>query len=152
MTHLTPTCGGGRRIDLCALWRESAASTVRFVDPETRAYLDEMRQEMNEMRREINRRFDHVDRRFDDVDQRFVTVDQRFVGLDQRFAAVDQGFVGVDQRFVGIDQRFVQLEGELRRHFGVLVESVRHEIQIVAEMVAANTEAITALRVRLDAR
>jgi hypothetical protein len=57
-----------------------------------------------------------------------------------------------DRRFDGVDQRVVQLEGELRRHFGVLAESVRHEVQIVAEMVGANTEAITALRVRLDAR
>ena len=50
----------------------------------------------------------------------------------------------------GMNRRFDNVE--LRRHFGVLIESVRHEIQIVAEMVAANTESITALRVRLDAR
>jgi hypothetical protein len=80
------------------------------VDPETRAYLEDMR-------RELNLRFDGVDRRFD-----------------------------------GIDQRFVQLESELRRHFGVLIEQVRHELQIVAEMVVENTESIATIRARLEAR
>jgi len=41
--------------------------------------------------------------------------------------------------------------GELRRHFGVLVAQVRQE-RTVAEMVVANTEAISRLRLRLDAR
>jgi hypothetical protein len=34
----------------------------------------------------------------------------------------------------------------------VLVEHSRHETQIIAEMVGANTEAIADLRQRLDAR
>jgi hypothetical protein len=80
------------------------------VDPETRAYLEDMR-------RELNLRFD-----------------------------------GVDQRFDGVDQRFVQLESELRRHFGVLIEQVRHDLQIVAEMVVENTESIAIIRARLEAR
>jgi hypothetical protein len=77
------------------------------VDPETRAYLDDMRLDMH-------RRFDGVDRRFD-----------------------------------GVDRRFVELEAELRRHFGVLIEQIRHELQLVAEMVVANTEAISLIRARL---
>jgi hypothetical protein len=56
------------------------------------------------------------------------------------------------RRFDGVDQRFVQLEAELRRHFGVLIEQGRHKLQVVAEMVVANTEAIADLRTRLDAR
>lgn len=58
----------------------------------------------------------------------------------------------LDERFGAIDQRFVVLEVELRRHFGVLIEDVRHDLRAVAEMVVANTEAITQLRLRLDAR
>jgi hypothetical protein len=107
----------------------------------------------------MDQRFVEVDRRFDGMDQRFVEVDRRFDGMDQRFVEVDRRFDGMDQRFSemdgrfgDVDRRFVQVDGELRRHFGVLIESVRHEIQIVAEMVAANTESIMALRVRLDAR
>ena len=72
------------------------------VDPETRAYLDEMRSEMR-------------------------------------------------RRFDGVDQRFLELDAELRRHFGVLAEQGCHGLQIVSEMVVANTEAIAQLRLRLDA-
>jgi hypothetical protein len=71
--------------------------------------------------------------------------------LDQRFSTIDQRFDGIDQRFDGVDRRFVELDAELRRHFGVLIEQMRHELQLVAEMVVANTEAIAVLRVRLDA-
>jgi hypothetical protein len=34
----------------------------------------------------------------------------------------------------------------------VLIEEVRHDLRAVAEMVVANTEAITDLRARVDAR
>lgn len=73
------------------------------MDPETRAYLEDMRRELN-------------------------------------------------VRFDGVDQRFVRLESELRRHFGVLIEQVRHDLQIVAEMVVENTESIATIRARLEAR
>jgi hypothetical protein len=78
-------------------------------------------------------------------------LDQRFGGIDQHLARIDQRFDGVDQRFDGVDRRFVELDAELRRHFGVLIEQIRHELKLVAEMVVANTEAIAVLRVRLDA-
>jgi hypothetical protein len=58
----------------------------------------------------------------------------------------------LDQRFDAVDRRSIELEGEMRRHFGILIEQVRHELQIVAEMVVANTESIATLRQRLDAR
>jgi hypothetical protein len=80
------------------------------VDPETRAYLDELRR-----------------------------------WLETRFGAIDR-------RFDGIDRRFVDLDGELRRHVGVLIEDVRHDLRAVTEIVVANTEAIAQLRLRLDAR
>jgi hypothetical protein len=72
--------------------------------------------------------------------------------MDQRFDGMDQRLDGVDQRLDGVDQRFVQLESELRRHFGVLIEQVRHDLQIVAEMVVENTESIAIIRARLEAR
>lgn len=79
-------------------------------------------------------------------------LDQRFSAIDQRFDGIDQHFDAIDQRFGGVDRRFVELDAELRRHFGVLIEQIRHELQLVAEMVVANTEAIAVLRVRLGAR
>jgi hypothetical protein len=68
--------------------------------------------------------------------------------LDQRFSALDQRFDAIDQRVDRVDRRFVDLEAEVRRHFGVLLEQIRHELKIVAEMVVANTEAIAVPRVR----
>jgi archaellum component FlaC len=108
------------------------------VDAELRAYLDQ--------------RFDAVDQQLGAVDRQLGAVDQRFGAVDQRFDAVDQRFDAVDRRFDAVDGRFVSLEAELRRHFGVLIEDVRHDLRAVAEMVVANTEAIVALRRRLDAR
>lgn len=67
-------------------------------------------------------------------------------------AYLDRRFDAVDQRFDVVDRRFVELDAELRRHFGVMIEQVRHELQIVAEMVLANTESIATIRLRLDAR
>jgi hypothetical protein len=101
------------------------------MDPEMRAYLDEMRR--------------WLESRFDAIDGQFAEFGGRLAEFDGRFAAVDGGFAS-------IDGRFVDLESGLRRHFGVLIEQVRHEIQIVAEMVVGNTEAIADLRIRLDAR
>ena len=79
-------------------------------------------------------------------------LDQRFGAIDQRFDGVDRRFDGVGQRFDRVDRRFVELDAELRRHFGVLIEQIRHELQLVAEMVVSNTEALAVIRVRLDAR
>ena len=81
-----------------------------------------------------------------------VYLDQRFEVLDQRFDLMDRRLEGMDRRLEGVDRRFVELESELRRHFGVLTEQTRRELQTVAEMVVANTEAIAGIRMRLDAR
>jgi hypothetical protein len=107
---------------------------VPVVDPELRAYLDQ--------------RFDAVDRRFDAIDQRLDAHDERFDAHDRCFVVIDQRFVAIDQRFDDVDRQLA----ELRRHSGVLIEQVRHEVQIVAEMVVANTEAITRLRLGRDTR
>jgi hypothetical protein len=84
----------------------------------------ETRAYLDELRHEMNRRFDRVDGRLD----------------------------GVDARLDSVDAQLTTMDAELRRHFGVLIEHVRHENQIGAEMVVANTEAIARLRRRLDVR
>ena len=108
------------------------------MDPELRVYLDQ--------------RFEVLDQRFDLMDRRLEGVDRRLEGVDRRLEGVDRRLEGVDRRLEGVDRRFVELESELRRHFGVLTEQTRRELQTVAEMVVANTEAIASIRVRLDAR
>ena len=129
------------------------------MDPETRAYLDDMRRELSgrfdgidEFLGGVDQRLGHVDQRVGEVDQRLGGVDQRLGGVDQQLQGVDRRFDGVDQRFDRIDRRFLALEAELRRHFDVLIEQIRHELQVVAKMVVANTESIAAPRLRLDTR
>ena len=94
----------------------------------------------------------YLDQRFEVLDQRFDLMDRRLEGVGRRLEGVDRRLEGVDRRLEGVDRRFVELESELRRHFGVLTEQTRRELQTVAEMVVANTEAIASIRVRLDAR
>jgi hypothetical protein len=115
------------------------------VDPETRAYLDELRHEMN-------RRFDRVDGRLDGVTVHLDGVTVHLDGVDGRLDGVTGRLDGVTVRLDGVDARLTAMDAELRRHFGVLIEHVRHENQIVAEMVVANTEAIARLGHRLDVR
>jgi len=61
-------------------------------------------------------------------------MDQELVQyLDGRF----HGLVnGLDRRFEGIDRRFDEVNeriDEVKRHSGVLVEGLRHEVQLLAE-------------------
>ncbi len=92
----------------------------------------------------LDQRFEVLDQRFQTIDQRFQTIDQRFQTLDRRFQSLEEGinrrFQIVDQRFQmlerGIDRRFEETNeriDEVKRHSGVLVEGIRHEVQLLAE-------------------
>ena len=93
----------------------------------------------------------YLDRRFETLDQRFNAIDQRFQAMDQRFETLDHGinqrFQIVDQRFQtleqGIDRRFDETNeriDEVKRHSGVLVEGLRHELHLVAENLLMHVE------------
>ena len=75
----------------------------------------------------------YLDERFERQEQRF---NARFDRLEQRLDSHDQKFVSIDQRFTSIDHRF----DELKRHSGVLVEGLRHEVQLVADDFAVFVE------------
>ena len=75
----------------------------------------------------------YLEERFERQEQRF---NARFDAIDQRFDRVEQRLDSHDQKFVSIDQRF----DELKRHTGVLVEGLRHEIQLVAEGFAMHIQ------------
>jgi hypothetical protein len=81
------------------------------MDPELKGYLEE--------------RFERIDRRFEQVDQRFSQIDQRFAQSDQRFAQIDY-------RLTQMDQRIERVEVTGRQTL-VVVEGLRHEVQLVAE-------------------
>jgi len=70
------------------------------------------------------------------LDERFGRLDERFDRIDGRFDRVDDRFVRIEQRLDEHDQRF----DEVKRHTGVLVEGLRHELQLVAEGVAMHTQ------------
>ena len=57
--------------------------------------------------------------------------------LDERFGRIEQRLDGHDRRFESIDQRF----DELKRHTGVLVEGLHHEVHLLAESLATHVEA-----------
>ena len=63
------------------------------------------------------------------LDGRFQYLDERFERIEQRLDRHDRRFEGIDRRFDSIDQRF----DEVKRHTGVLVEGLRHDVQLFAE-------------------
>lgn len=62
-------------------------------------------------------------------------MDQELVQyLDKRFHAIDMRFQTMEDRF---EQRFE----EVKRHTGILVEGLRHEVHLLAEGLATHIEA-----------
>jgi chaperonin cofactor prefoldin len=78
------------------------------------------------------------------MDQELVQyLDERFRHLDERFGGIEQRLDGHDRRFESIDRRFDEVNGrieEAKRHSGVLVEGLRHELHLVAEGFATFVE------------
>ncbi len=71
-------------------------------------------------------------------------MDQELVQyLDERFGRIEQRLDGHDQRFEQIDRRFDEVNErieEVKRHSGVLVEGLRHELHLVAEGLTMHIE------------
>ena len=64
-------------------------------------------------------------------------------------AYLDQALGSLRQEFVGLRQEVRDTAAETRRHFDVVAESLRRDIQTVAEGVAANIERIDRIEVDL---
>ena len=74
--------------------------------------------------------------RFDEIGQRLEQMNAR---LDTRFDAMDDRFGEINYRFEAIDEQFEDLKGRIeegKRHSGVLVEGLRHEVHLLAEGLA----------------
>lgn len=81
------------------------------------------------------------------MDQELITfLEQRFQGIETRFAQFEARFDQIDTRFDQIDTRFDQVEDKVNLA-RVEIESVRGEVRLVADGVAANTEKLDAFRV-----
>ena len=59
--------------------------------------------------------------------------------IGEKIAALGKRFDAVDQRFDAVDQRFDEVKAQLRTE----IESVRGDVRIVAEGVAAQTALLT---------
>ena len=70
------------------------------------------------------------------LDERFGRIEQQLDGHDQRFEQIDRRFEGIDRRFDEVNERIE----EVKRHTGVLVEGLRHELQFVAEGLTMHIE------------
>ena len=67
------------------------------------------------------------------LDERFRSLEGRFQHIDERFQRQEQCF---NARFDGIEPRFDRLDDridEVKRDTGVLVEGLRHEVNLLAE-------------------
>ncbi len=68
------------------------------------------------------------------MDQELVQyLDERFAGINQRFEQVDQRFEQIDRRFEEMRREMYAGFDEVKRHSGVLVEDLRHQVRLVAE-------------------
>ena len=82
----------------------------------------------------------YLDGRFTELNERF---DGRFNEVNQRFSAVDNRFNEVNQRFSAVNDRFNEVYeriDEAKRHSGVLVEGLRHELHLVADGLLMHVE------------
>jgi len=81
----------------------------------------------------LDGRFQTLDERFNRIELRLDSHDQRFNTIDQRFDRIEQRLDAHDRRFDLLDRKIDEKVEEVKRHTGVLVEGLRHEVQLVAE-------------------
>jgi archaellum component FlaC len=103
--------------DFKRLLNESAAETRRLLE-ETSA--------------ETHRR---IDANAADTQQRFAEMETRFDQVDARFEQVDARFDQVDERAAGLRQHIDKIAEQMKLEFGIAVEDMRTQVQLVAESV-----------------
>jgi len=114
---------------------------------------------VSQLNRSMDRRFATMDHR---LARRFATIDRRFAAIDRRFAAVDRRFDAVDRRFERVERSIVDLRVELRaeiarsaeetrRHFDVVVESLRDDLRIFADAIGLQTDRLNRHETRITA-
>ncbi len=65
--------------------------------------------------------------------KQFETIDARFDKFDAKFEAIDTKFEKIDAKFDGMEQQIDAKAAENRRHFEVVAEGLRSDIQQIAE-------------------
>ena len=103
-----------------------------------------------ELKNEMDAAFVQVRERFAEVDARFAQVDKRFAQVDERFAQVDARFDRLEVRLAsevaGLREEIREEGATTRRHFDVVAESLRSDIQLIAAGLATNNAILAASR------
>lgn len=109
------------------------------MDPETRQYFKTLRGEITSMRSDVTSLRDDI-----------TTMRGDFSSIQGEMAAVRSemtaGFAAVDLRFEMTDTKIDRTAADTRRHFEVTVEGIRHQMQILAEGVVMNAQALSRFR------
>jgi len=79
-----------------------------------------------ETREFLTEKFEAIDSKFDKIDTKFDAIDSKFDKIDEKLDAIDSKFEHIQQH---IDVKAV----ENRRHFEVVAEGLRSDIQQIAE-------------------
>ena len=119
-----------RFIHTCAA--RTGADKVADVDAETREYFVALRGAIDTIQGEI------------------ITMRGEMGSMRSEMSAIRggmaAGFVAVDQRFEAFDAKIDHTAADTRRHFEVTVEGIGHQMQILAEGVVMNAEALNRFR------
>src|SRR5712692_4224592 len=112
-----------RLIDTCAA--RGRADKVVEVDAETREYFEVLRGAIASMQGEMA---------------------SMRGGIGSMQGDMMAGFAAVDRRFEAVDAKIDHIAADTRRHFEVTVEDIRHQMQVLAEGVVMNAEALNRFR------
>jgi archaellum component FlaC len=88
------------------------------VDAELRAFLED--------------RFGRLDQRMEGIERRIDRLEQRMDGVEQRIGGLEQRMDGLEQRLGALEPEVASLRSQVGQ-LGVLLESVQHQVCLVAE-------------------
>ena len=126
-----------RFIHTCAA--RTGADKVADVDAETREYFEALRGAIDTIQGEIITMRGEMGSIRDEIG----SMRGEMSAIRGGMAA---GFVAVDQRFEAFVAKIDHTAADTRRHFEVTVEGIGHQMQILAEGVVMNAEALNRFR------
>jgi chromosome segregation ATPase len=90
-------------------------------------------------RRTTNDRLDSIEQKLQSHDQRLESIDGKLESLDGKLQSVDERLT---VSVTGLRREMRELSADDRRHFGVIAESLRDDIRLIAEGVATRNDKI----------
>jgi chromosome segregation ATPase len=121
------------------------------VDEETRSYFEAMRGDLRGLRGNLQ----DLDGRMASLVGRMDGLDGRMDGLDGRMDRLDGRMATLEARMDTADRKIEALAQTIHtgfREVGVVIEALRGEIQTIADGLIGNSQALTRLDRKLNAR